>query len=72
MIDVATAGAYFIPMESVGIFTNFKLVTGRDGTELMFSMAPLAAFSAGKAEEYIEVVLVSQNVALPETLPRPF
>ena len=43
-------GAYFIPMESVGIFTSFKLVTGRGGTELMFSMAPVATFSAGKSD----------------------
>lgn len=43
------AGAYFIPMESVGIFANFKLVTGREGTEVMFSMAPSATFRAGKA-----------------------
>jgi hypothetical protein len=46
---VFQAGAYFIPMESLGIFANFKLVTGRDGTELMFSMAPSASFGAGKA-----------------------
>jgi len=44
------AGAYFIPMESVGIFTNFKLVAGRDGTELMFSMAPVATFITGKSD----------------------
>ena len=43
-------GAYFIPMESVGISTNLKLVTGRGGTELMFSMAPVATFSAGKSD----------------------
>ncbi len=44
------AGAYIVPLKSVGISTNLKLVTGRDGTDLMFSVAPLATFSVGKAD----------------------
>ncbi len=44
------AGAYIVPMKSVGISTNLKLVTGRDGTELMFSMAPMATFRLGKSD----------------------
>lgn len=43
------AGAYFALMESVGILTNLKLVAGQEGTELMFSMAPLGTFSTEKA-----------------------
>ena len=44
------AGAYIVPLKSVGISTNLKLVTGRDGTDLMFSVAPVATFSVGKAD----------------------
>ena len=41
---IVHAGAFIAVLESLGIFTNLKLATGQAGTELMFSLAPLAAF----------------------------